>query len=74
MTTTKPKSSNKFGARVFLMDPKVVLVMQTIRRGAGYTDRYIVDTKPTGIVQRSVDIMNDKAIADAIRAALQGTL
>ena len=56
------------------MDPKVVLVMQTIKKGAGYTDRYIVDTKPTGIVQRFVDITDDGAIADAVRAALQGTL
>lgn len=74
MTTTKPKSGNKFGGRVFLMDPKVLLVLQTVKRGAGYTDRYVVDTKPTGNGESFVDITDDKAIADAVRAALQGIL
>lgn len=62
-----------FGARVYLMDNKVILIYQTRKRGTAQNARYVVWPSPN---QRGafVDIKDDKAIADAIRTALNGKL
>ena len=74
MTSSQEKRKGKFGARVFLMDTDVACVFQTVKSGRGYTDRYIVDQKPTGKGERFVDLMDDEALANAVRNALQGKL
>ena len=56
------------------MDTDVACVFQTVKSGAGYTDRYIVDQEPTGKGERFVDLMDDKALANAVRDALHGKL
>ena len=64
----------KFGARVYLMDGSTILVYQTVKRGRAQNAPYIVDQKPNGEGQRFLDLTSDKAIADAIRDALSGSL
>ena len=64
----------KFGARVFLMDTDTVYVLQTVKRGTAENARYVIDQKTVGEKQKFVDITDDKGIADAIRAALNGRL
>jgi hypothetical protein len=59
----------KFGARVFLMDDKVLLVSQTIKRGSAQNAPYVIDQNST---ERFIELSDDKAIAEAIRDALQG--
>ena len=62
-----------FGARVYLMDNKTVLIYQTKKRGTAQNAPYVVWPTPN---QRGafVDIKDDKAIANAIRTALNGKL
>jgi hypothetical protein len=66
----------KFGARVFLMDTEVVYVRQTVKKGAAENAPYVIDKKAEGEGegQKFVDITDDKSIANAIRAALNGRL
>ncbi|MCX6011206.1 MAG: hypothetical protein NT134_02960 [Chloroflexi bacterium] len=66
----------KFGARVFLMDTEVIYVRQTVKRGTAENAPYVIDKKAMGERegQKFVDITDDKSIADAIRAALNGRL
>ena len=64
----------KFGARIFLMDTNVVYVLQTVKRGTSQNARYVIDQKAVGDGQKFIDFTDDKGIADAIRAALQGRL
>jgi hypothetical protein len=59
----------KFGARVFLMDDKVLLISQTIKRGSAQNAPYVIDQ---GSTERFIELSDDKAIADAIRDALLG--
>ena len=61
-----------FGARVYLMDDKTILVYQTIKRGTAQNAPYIVS--PRTQQGAFVDITDDKGIADAIRAAVSGKL
>ena len=68
------REQGKFGARVFLMDTSVVYVLQTIKRGTKQNSPYVVDKNPSGEGQRFLDTADDSAIADAVRAALNGTL
>ena len=63
------KSQGKFGARVFSMDGKTILVSQTVKRGVAQNAPYVIDKQST---ERFVSLSNDKEIADAIRAALAG--
>ncbi len=65
-------SSKHFGARVYLMDDKTLLVYQTIKRGTRQNSPYIVYPK----TQQGafIDITDDKGMADAIRAAVRGKL
>ena len=74
MTSSQAKPEGKFGARVFLMGTDVACVFQTVKSGREYTDRYIVDQNPTGKNKRFVDLMDDKALANALRDAIQGKL
>ncbi len=67
-------TQGKFGARVFLMDTNTVYVRQTVKRGIAENARYVIDQKAVGEGQKFVDITDDKGIADAIRAALNGRL
>ncbi len=63
----------RFGARVYLMDEKTILVYQTRKRGTAQNAPYIVF--PTETQQGAfIKFNNDKEIADAIRAALNGKL
>lgn len=61
-----------FGARVYLMDNKTILVYQTLKRGTAQNARYVVS--PRTQQGAFIDIIDDKAIADAIRAAVNGEL
>ncbi len=72
MATTREQG--KFGARMYLMDTDVVYVLQTVKRGSQQNSPYVVDKNPNGEGQRFVDTADDKAIADAVREALHGTL
>jgi hypothetical protein len=56
------------------MDSNVALVTQTIKSGGGYSDRYIVDQKPTGPGEQFVKLDDDAALANAVRQALHGKL
>lgn len=66
-------NQGRFGARVYLMDNKTVLIYQTRKRGTAQNAPYVVWPSPD---QQGawVDIKDDKAIADAIRTALNGKL
>ena len=66
-------TEGRFGARVYLMDGKTVLVYQTVRRGAALNAPYVVDGrgKQKGAFLALTD---DAGIANAVRAALSGTL
>ena len=64
MRTTKLKL-HKYGARVFLLPSRTLLVMQTIKRG-----RFVKD----GDKEQFIPIKNTKAIAAAIRKAVSGNL
>jgi len=63
----------KFGARAYLMDSEMVLVVQTIKRGKASNAPYVIDQKPIGGKERFIEL-DDKGIADAIRDALSGSL
>ena len=68
-----PKPTGKYGARVFLMEPDIIYVVQTFKRGAAQNDRYVIDMKNQN-ARKFVDVSDDKAIADAVRATLEGKL
>lgn len=63
----------KFGARVYLMDGKTILVYQTVKRGKTQNAPYVVSS-PRTQQGAFVEITDDKGIADAIRAAVNGKL
>ena len=62
----------RYGARVYLMDGKKILVYQTVKRGTAQNARYVVFPK----TQQGVfsNINDDKGIAGTIRDALSGKL
>ncbi len=64
------EKTKKFGARVYQLKGGVILVKQTVKSGAGYTDDYVVD----GQKERHVNPDDDAALAQAIRDALAGNL
>jgi hypothetical protein len=51
----------KHGARVYAFEGGVILVKQTVKRGAGHRERH-------------VDPGNDSALGAAVRAATEGRL
>jgi len=61
-----------FGARVYLLDNKTILVYQTAKRGLAQNAPYIVF--PRTQQGAFIDVTDDKGIADAIRTALNGKL
>jgi len=62
----------RYGARVYLMDGKKILVYQTIKRGTAQNAPYVVFPKTqTGVF---LNISDDKGIAGAVRDALSGKL
>jgi hypothetical protein len=65
-------NQGRFGARVYLMDNKTILVYQTAKRGSAQNAPYVVYPK----TQQGafIDSTDDKGIADAIRAAVNGRL
>lgn len=65
--------TEKFGARIVNLPPNVILVEQT--KFSERVGRYVIDHKPDGNkIERHVKRNDDKALADAIRAALDGVL
>jgi len=64
----------KFGARVYLMDSEMVLVVQTVKRGKASNAPYVIDQRPTSGKERFIELSDNKGIADAIRDALSGSL
>ena len=63
-----------FGARVYLRDDKTLQMYQTRKRGASQNDPYVISLSPKTHRGVFIDIENDKAIADALRAAVNGKL
>ena len=68
--TTKDETAIKHGARVYLLDDGVAVVKQTVKRGIGHKERYVID----GDRERHVDPGDDVALGAAVRAALEGRL
>ena len=64
------KKNAKYGARIFLVGKRTLLVRQTIKKGRGFTDKYVSD----GFCESHVSIENDAEIANAIRKAMAGGL
>jgi hypothetical protein len=62
--------TGRYGARVYAYEDGVTLVKQTLKRGDGRNDRYVVD----GQRERHVDPGDDAALGAAVRAATQGRL
>ena len=62
-----------FGARVYLMGDNKILVYQTVKKGTAQNAPYVV-SHPGKQQGAFVNITDDKAIADAIRAAVNGKL
>ncbi len=67
MSTTKSKSP-KYGARVYLISGKKLLVKQTVLSGT--PPEYTIDEHK----EQYVSLSDDSAIASAIRKAVQGRL
>ena len=66
------QQQGRFGARVYLMNSKTILVYQTRKRGTAQNAQYIV--YPTPQTGRFLNYDDDKEIADALRDALNGQL
>ena len=49
-------SSNKYGARIYLMDVNTILLYQTVKRGKEQNSPYVVDQKPKDTREWFVDI------------------
>jgi hypothetical protein len=67
----------KFGARIFPLPRGKAIVKQTIKSASGYNSNYVLDTDKENNSRPKechVELRNDKQIADAIRAALNGKL
>jgi len=67
MSTTKSKCP-KYGARIYLLPSKKLLVKQTVLRGTPL--EYAIDEHK----ERHVSLGDDSAIAAAIQKAVQGKL
>lgn len=70
-------TNENFGVRVYKTSEEVILVKQTIKKPdrQNNQDRYVVDCLPDGKhKERHVDVTDDKAIAKAVRDALNGAL
>ncbi len=63
-------SDLKYGARVFPLPDGKAIVKQTIKRGVGATDRYVIDSQR----ECHVNLADDSSVAAAVRDALAGRL
>lgn len=64
---------DKYGVRIYPLDSKVILIKQTVKKVG--SPSYILDTLSDGDHREAhVDIDDDREIAEAIRAALRGSL
>lgn len=63
-------SEDKYGARVYALANGRITVKQTIKSVAKKAGEFVIDEDR----ERQVDLNDDIAIADAIRAALAGKL
>jgi len=65
--------NEKYGARIVNLPPNVILVEQT--KFSEKQGRYVIDHEDNGNkIERHVKRDDDKALADAIRAALDGRM
>ena len=70
-------SNQDFGARIYNVNGDRILIKQTIKKSVPNTNlkRYVLDCLPDGThKERHLDKNNDKAIADAVRDAINGQL
>lgn len=64
------EQTQKYGARVYLMSDGVILVKQTVKRGAGQNDPYVIDEHREAHVEPG----DDAGLGRTIRYALDGKL
>ena len=65
--------SYKYGARVYSVQPKVVVISQTVK--PSNSKEYKLDLYSNGKQRKKhINMNDDKAIADAVRHALVGKL
>lgn len=60
----------RYGARVFLIEPGVAVIKQTVRREG----RFVVDWAGGDQHEEFVDLADDRAVARALRRAIAGRL
>ena len=68
--TEKSQESRKYGARVFKVSNDTLLIKQTVKRGRGQNDPYVIDEQK----EKHVNLGDDAQIASAIRDAMEGKL
>ena len=68
--TETPQESRKYGARVFKVLNDTLLIKQTVKRGRGQNDPYVIDEQN----EKHVNLGDDAQIASAIRDAMEGKL
>ena len=66
-------TNGQFGARVYLRDNKIQ-IYQTRKRGTAQDAPYVIFPSPKTHRGIFINITDDKKIADAIRAAVNGKL
>ena len=62
--------SASYGARVYKIDERTVLIKQTVKKGEEQNSPYVIDEHR----EAHVDIFDDTKIANAVRSALSGKL
>jgi hypothetical protein len=69
-------TGSKFGARIYKLPRGRIWVFQTVQRGTATPPRYVIDSakRKSPAHRRNVPLRNDLEIANAVRAALDGTL
>ena len=60
----------KYGVRISKLTENRLIVKQTIKRGSGQNDPFVID----GHKEKHVNINNDSEIADAVRNGVAGKL
>ena len=67
-------ANRKFGARVIRLDDNVAVVKQTHTNALNHADRYKIDVRGGHHHEAHVKLRNDRDVAKAVRAALEGKL
>lgn len=62
--------STPYGARVYKIDEKTILIKQTVKKRRDQNSPYVIDEQK----ETHVDITDDAAIANALRRAICGQL